>query len=318
MLHLSKQGIIRIQQTQGKPAAVRLSACLLLKDRDENGQGLFYGFWITNMIYGRFCPLGHPAQGMCQSRETFFVACNRGDDRNAELFGQKLCLYLNSFLFCFVCQIHTDNDSGRDLHGLKNQVQVSLQTGCITDDGNCIRFSKAQEITGNLFLGRVRHERIGARKVDQDTGPSFAGVPALGVGNRLARPVSRVLLHAGQAVENGAFSHIGISCKSNDFVFCVLPLDHKTGIQGFRSGRMAGKTHRNVLLRLYHDILAVFCTDGDNGAADQVGGRIAERTVSKTHDFRMRSEAQIHETPAHGAGGVDARYAGTLSGMELA
>ena len=57
-------------------------------------------------------------------------------------------------------------------------------------------------------------------------------------------------LIVGVIVENGTFSHVGIPRQGNDLLFCALPLDHKAGIQGIRSGRMTGKSHMICLLRL--------------------------------------------------------------------
>ncbi len=246
---LPKQRLVRVQKPQRQPAAGERAACFFLKDRDDAGEGAFYGIGVYDLAGGGVLP-GRLQGGAGQGGEAFPAAGDGGNDRYAQLLGKQSGLYPDAFLFRFIHQVDAYDDPGGDLHGLEGQIQAAFQAGGVAYDYDRVRLSEAEKIPRDLFLRRMRHKGVGAREIHQNAGLSFADALSLGVGHRLARPVSRVLLHAGQPVENGTFSHVGIPRQGNDLLFCALPLDHKAGIQGIRSGRMTGKSHMICLLRL--------------------------------------------------------------------
>ncbi len=96
--------------------------------------------------------------------------------------------------------------------------------------------SEAEKIPGNLFFRGVRHQGIGARQVYKDKSLSVIRISSLGVGHGFAGPVSGVLFHAGQAVENSAFAYIRIAGQGDNPVVGMLLLYRKFRIHGFCSG----------------------------------------------------------------------------------
>ena len=70
---------------------------------------------------------------------------------------------------------------------------------------------------------------------------------ALGVAYGFAGPVSGVLVHAGQIVEQGTFAHIWISGNGDDPIIFGLLLNEKAGIDGAQADGIVGQPHRKLL-----------------------------------------------------------------------
>ena len=79
---------------------------------------------------------------------------------------------------------------------------------------------------------------------------------------------------------------------------------------------MTGKTHMCSLcwLDVDEDLPAVSGADGDDGSADQIGGRVTQGTPAKAHDLCIFDQPQIQQPPAHGAVNADTEDPGALSG----
>ena len=84
-----------------------------------------------------------------------------------------------------------------NLECLQNQIQISFQAGGVAYDNHCVRTAETDKIARNLFLGGMSHQGICTGQVYKDIPHIFVDMPALRASNRLSRPVSRVLIHAG-------------------------------------------------------------------------------------------------------------------------
>ena len=152
------------------------------------------------------------------------------DHRDAQPCGEGPKIDLNSFSFGFVEQIDADQNPAGNFHRLQNKIEIPFQAGGITHHHNRVGFSEADEVAGDLLLGRVGHQRVGPGNVHHHIGMAACGAETLCAGNRFSRPVSGMLVQPGQAVKDGAFPHVGISRESHDPVLRRLPSDFQAGI----------------------------------------------------------------------------------------
>ena len=186
-------------------------------------------------------------QGFGQGAEGLPVSGGHAHRRDAQLCGQGLQIKLDSALFGLVHQIDADERLRAELQKLQDQIQIPLQAAGIADCDDSLRSAEAEKIPRDLLLGRMGLQRIGARRVRELPGmkssPKSPGGPLHG----FSGPVPRVLAKSREAVEDGAFSHIGISG------------------QGGGSGRRS----------FHQDLPAVPVPEGDDASPYQKGSGIA-------------------------------------------
>lgn len=136
--------------------------------------------------------------------------------RDAQAAGEQGQMDMDVSAPGFVHQVYADNDPGGDLQDLKNQIQVTFQAGGVTDCNDHIRLTETEKIPGSFFLGGVRFQGVCAGKIHKHIILPFKTEMPLCFGHGLARPVACMLVHAGEGVENAAFSHIGITRQCDD------------------------------------------------------------------------------------------------------
>ena len=126
---------------------------------------------------------------------------------------------------------------------MQHQIQVAFQTGGVADHDDRIRLGETEKIAGHFLLGGVSQQGIGAGNIHQHIVVGGGGAITLGVGHRLAWPVAGVLLHAGQAVEQGALAHIGIA-RQSDHPILWPPLQHgQSAVPSAGSRGVLGQSH---------------------------------------------------------------------------
>ena len=130
--------------------------------------------------------------------------------RDPEPGGEGAQVHGDPFPGGFVQQVHAEDRPGLELQDLEGQHQAPLQTGGVADHDGGVRLSGAEEVPGGLLLGGAGRQRIGPGQVHEPVCPALIVVPPLGGGDRLARPVPRVLAQAGEGVEEGGFPHVGV------------------------------------------------------------------------------------------------------------
>ena len=154
--------------------------------------------------------------------EPLAASCARADHGNSELTSQSGYIYTYFLSPCLIHKIYTDDGARCYLDYLQNEIEVSLQTGGIAHRDAGVGFSAQDKVPRHFLFNRVREERICAGEVYRDIIFSVARECAAGGSYRFSRPVSRVLIHAGQGVEHRALSDVRISRESYYNVIRVL------------------------------------------------------------------------------------------------
>ena len=209
----------------------------------ENLDGVPTLLLLGHIMYRRFLNMGDGVLHRAGKRvlgDGFAVLCrvNRrfrrfhnagafegGDLHNltAQLAGKFLYVDLIPALFHHVH--HVDGDDNRDpkLGKLGGQVQVSFQIGAVHDVENRVRALPDQVVSCHHFLQRIRRKRVNAGQVHDDHVIMLFQF-ALFLFHRNARPVTHKLVGAGQRVEQGRFTAVGVArqCDLNTHFFCFL------------------------------------------------------------------------------------------------
>ena len=149
----------------------------------------------------------------------------RGDLHHlaAQLAGKLFYIDLIAVLLHDVHHIDGDDDRDAKLGQLGGQVQVTLQVGTINDVQDGIGALAQQIITGYYFFQGVGGKGINAGQVgDGNTLVLFQLTFLFLYGN--TRPVAYKLVGAGQRVEQGSFTAVGVTGKGNSYIHALWPL----------------------------------------------------------------------------------------------
>ena len=170
----------------------------------------------------------------------------RANHRHAKPLRQRVQVDADVLALRLVHQVHADNHLFRDFQRLQHEIEVALKTGCIAHDHDGVRIAKAEKISRHLLLGGMGEQGVGARDVHEHIGvfPRFA--IALRACDGFARPVARVLVHAREAVEYRALSHVWIAGDGDYAVVFRLPLQRKAAVHRPDAHRLYGKTHASL------------------------------------------------------------------------
>ena len=135
--------------------------------------------------------------------------------------------------FCFVEQVHAEQNMRRYLRNLNQQIEISLQAGGIADYDDRLGITEADEIARGGFLLGICRQGIAPGQVDKRTA-RIAAV-ACGKPDGFARPVSRVLIQPRQIIENRAFAYIRIArerdSSARNFRFIRYALSRRAACQ---------------------------------------------------------------------------------------
>ena len=126
----------------------------------------------------------------------------------------ELCkVHPDPFAPGLVQQVHTDDQVRGQLQHLEHQVQVALKAGGVADGHGAVRAAGEEKVPGGLLLGGVGLQGVAPGQVHQNVPEVPVAAVALGVGHCLAGPVSRMLVHIGKGVEDGALAHVGVAAE---------------------------------------------------------------------------------------------------------
>ena len=146
------------------------------------------------------------------------------DHRDAQPLLQQPQIRRRMLAARLIHQVDAYHHAGAGFHGLQHQVKVALYAGGIAHHHNGIRPAETDVVAGNLLLGGMSHQGIGAGDIHQQVAVAVLPAGAAGVRHSFARPVAGVLVHAGQGIEYGAFPHIRIAGQGNHpFVRAAAP-----------------------------------------------------------------------------------------------
>jgi len=111
--------------------------------------------------------------------------------------------------------IEGENQGNAELHQLDGQVKVSLKVGGVhdVDDGRGSFLN--QEIPGHEFFGGVGGEGIGSREIHQPYTSAAEVAETFLLFHGDAGIVSHMLPRAGDGIEEGGFSAVGISSQGD-------------------------------------------------------------------------------------------------------
>ena len=133
---------------------------------------------------------------------------HHGDPQGILQCGQ---VHFNALFPGLVQEIDAQHHRVGARHHLQNQVEIPLQAGGVGYHQGGVGLAGTDEVPGDLLLGALGKEGIGAGEVHQGIGLPAVCKAATGGGNGLARPVARVLVEMGQCIKYRGLSHVGIS-----------------------------------------------------------------------------------------------------------
>ena len=182
----------------------------------DGGKGLFNGSWIGNDC--RMRRRGTPQQPVQFPQDqpgALLLSGNGAHNRNTQPFRKPGKVYPDSLAPGFIHQVDANQNAGCDFQNLQNEIQIPFQAGGVAHHHHGFRRSGTQVASGHLLLGRMGHERVGARKIGQPVGFRSQAAFSLSCGNGFPGPVAGVLPQAGEGIEQGGFSYIWVSGQGN-------------------------------------------------------------------------------------------------------
>ena len=153
----------------------------------------------------------------------FHAAATKRRSRNnraAELLGQTVDINLVPVFLDQVHHVQSQNHRHAQVQNLTREVQVALKVGRVNQIDNSIGAAIKQVIARNDFFGRIRRERIDARKVG-DNDLFVLGVLTLFFFDGNARPVANILVGARQVVEHRRLAAVRVAGKRNANSHCL-------------------------------------------------------------------------------------------------
>ena len=103
---------------------------------------------------------------------------------------------------------------------MAREVQIALKIGRVNQIDNSVGAAIKQVIARNDFFGRIRRERINARKVGDDD-LFVLGVLTLFFLDGNTRPVANILVGACQVVEHRRLAAVRVAGKRNANSHCL-------------------------------------------------------------------------------------------------
>ena len=142
------------------------------------------------------------------------------NDRTAELPGQTVDIDLVPVFLDQVHHVQGQNHRHAQVQDLAREVQIALKIGRVNQIDNSVGAAIKQVIARNDFFGRIRRERIDARKVG-DNDLFVLGVLTLFFLDGNARPVANILVGACQVVEHRRLAAVRVAGKRNANSHCL-------------------------------------------------------------------------------------------------
>ena len=165
-------------------------------------------------------PAAHLRRLMPQLRQALSAAGGGGHHRHIQQLPQAPDLGRDTPAGRLVHEIHAQHQPPGLLAELQGQDQPPPQAGGVHYHNDGIRLPALQKRPGHFLLRRIRRQRIGPRQIHQpEPLPRLRKITLCPL-HGLAGPVARVLAQPCQAVEYGAFSHIGVSRQRHGI--CML------------------------------------------------------------------------------------------------
>ena len=205
----------------------------------------------------------------------FFSDGRRHRSPGCEAPGRELPNLRKSVSFCLVQEVDAEQNRNFEFQNLQDQIEASFQASGVADGDHSVCLTGTEKFPGDFFLRGMGQQGIAAGKIHQRIGIGAVPAGTSGTGDGLAGPVSRVLTHAGQSVEQGALSHIGVSARARTLCMGMPPSLRIVCMVFFPVGEEM-------------DSPGVFSSKGEDGSTDEVGGGIAQRAAVQTFDFVPR------------------------------
>ena len=94
-------------------------------------------------------------------------------------------------------------------------MKIALQAGGVADYHDGIVLFKAEVIPRSLLLGRIGRQRIGPGQIDPAHPHAVVAARPAGKVNGFSGPISGVLVHTGQGVEDAALADVWVACQGD-------------------------------------------------------------------------------------------------------
>ena len=170
-------------------------------------------------LLARLCSLDAE---ICRIHRVLVLKSGDLDNLATKLLAQLLDIDAVAVLANQIHHVDGDDNRNTDLHQLCGQVQVTLNVRAVHDVQDGIRLLVYEIVTGNNLLQCVRAQGIDTRKVLNHNILVVLETSFLFLyGN--ARPVTNILVAAGQVIKQGSFTAVRITCQC-DFDFHLLLL----------------------------------------------------------------------------------------------
>ena len=156
-----------------------------------------------------------------QGAERFLFPRRYANDRHTELRLQRGQVDADAFVPRLVEQIHAHDRVRRYAVHLQREHERALETRRVAHDDHGLRFAAAHEVARDGLLRRVRLQRVGARKVDKQVLLPRRAAASARAADGFPGPVSGVLAHSGQGVEDGALADVRVACQCYDALSCA-------------------------------------------------------------------------------------------------
>ena len=151
-----------------------------------------------------------------QGAERFLFPRRHAHDRHTELRLQRGQVDADAFAPRLVKQIHAHDRVRRYAVHLQREHERALETRRVAHDDHGVRFTAAHKVARDSLLGRVRLQRVGAREVDEQILLPRRAAAAARTADGFPGPVSGVLAHPGQGVEDGALADVRVARQRHD------------------------------------------------------------------------------------------------------
>ena len=285
--------------------------------RLQSGDGGLHPLGVAKGRRGGGGPLGHLIQRIQKGVEGPLFSAHRSNDWHTKALGEKGEVDVDALAAGLVHQVDADHHPGVQFQSLKDQIQIPFQTGGVTDHRHGIGAAEAEEVPGHLLLGGVGQKRVSTGEVHQNIALPLSLAVALGVGHRFARPVACMLVKAGEGVEEGGFSHIGVARQGDDPVGGGAAHDGKAAVHRPQTGGGMCQSHGGSPASKEH-VTAVRSADGDDGSPDEIGGGVPGGAAPQALHLRARGQADVQHPPPHGSGGAQCPDGPPLPGGQVA
>ena len=222
------------------------------------------------------------------------LQCRDLNNLAAKLLPELLNVNVVTVLTNQIHHVDCNYDRNSDLNQLCGQIQVTLNICSVNDIQDCIRLLVYDVVTGYHFLKRVRTQGINTRKVLDDDVLMLLQASFLFL-DRNARPVSDILVAAGQIVEQGCLAAVRVAGQC-DFDFHLTP--------------------PLLLLRHFQNI-RIFLPERQLITANGYFYRVSERSDFSNIDLRSFGDSHIHDASFQSAFSMDLRNDCGLSDCDI-